>query len=256
MAKPAEVAAWLASGFAVGLARVYAYTHEDNHRYCRPSVPGGQETGQSTVDHLEGRGRDSFETTSRPRGAPRSELQAARRLGRRRRIASRHPGGRLDRDPSIGLRGSGRLIAVDTNLLVYAHRRDSPWHPVAKACLAHLGEARPAWAIPWPCVHEFLSVVTHPRIYRPASTLEQACDQMEAWLESPTLELLGESAEHWPALRSAIEAGRVVGPRVHDARIAAICQQHGISELWSADRDFSRFGALAVRNPLVEAQEG
>jgi predicted nucleic acid-binding protein len=44
----------------------------------------------------------------------------------------------------------------------------------------------------------------------------------------------------------------VTGPLVQDARIAALCLQHGVRELWTADRDFSRFPALGVRNPLVE----
>lgn len=41
------------------------------------------------------------------------------------------------------------------------------------------------------------------------------------------------------------------GAMVHDGRIAALCLHHGVSELWTADRDFSRFATLAVRNPLV-----
>jgi hypothetical protein len=46
-------------------------------------------------------------------------------------------------------------------------------------------------------------------------------------------------------------AGRVVGPLVHDARVAALWRQHGVRELWSADRDFGRFAGLHVVNPLL-----
>lgn len=56
----------------------------------------------------------------------------------------------------------------------------------------------------------------------------------------------------WPVLRAALEAGRIVGPRVHDARIAALCLSHQVRELWTADRDFGRFPELRVRNPLTE----
>ncbi|HEY5610428.1 MAG TPA: TA system VapC family ribonuclease toxin [Thermoanaerobaculia bacterium] len=143
------------------------------------------------------------------------------------------------------------MIAVDTNLLVYAHREDSPWHEAAYAAIAELAEGRGAWAIPWPAIHEFLAIVTHPRIFAPATPLARALDQVEAWLEAPSLTLLGESAGYWPALRETLRTGRVVGPQVHDARIAALCIDHGVRELWSADRDFSRFGKLRVRNPLV-----
>ena len=144
------------------------------------------------------------------------------------------------------------MIAVDTNILVFAHREDSPWHEPAFACLAALAEGRAAWAIPWPCVHEFLAIVTHPRIYSPPSPLQTALAQVEAWFEAPSLVLLAETGSYWPEeLRAALMAGRVAGAQVHDARVAAQCSLHGVHELWTADRDFGRFPALEVRNPLV-----
>ena len=143
------------------------------------------------------------------------------------------------------------MIAVDTNILVYAHREDSESHASAYGRLTELAEGKETWAIPWPCIHEFLAIVTHPRIFVPPTALTGAIDQVEAWLESPTLVLLAESGLHWPRLRDAMLTGKIAGPRVHDARIAALCVQHGVSELWSADRDFGRFPELAVVNPLV-----
>lgn len=143
------------------------------------------------------------------------------------------------------------MIAVDSNILVYAHREDSEWHAAAYAKLAELAEGRGAWAIPWPCVHEYLAIVTHPRIYSPPTPLDAAVDQVEAWLESPSLVLLAESDAHWRTLRETLVSGKIAGAQVHDARIAALCLQHGVKELWSADRDFGRFPNLAVVNPLV-----
>ena len=143
------------------------------------------------------------------------------------------------------------MIAVDTNILVYAHRADSEWHDRAAMRLRELAEGRAPWAIPWPCVHEFLAIVTHPRIYDPPTPVAAALDQMDAWLESPSLVLLTEAGDYWAVLRQLLEAGRVVGSRIHDARIAALCRTHGIRELWTADRDFSRFPDLVSRNPLA-----
>ena len=143
------------------------------------------------------------------------------------------------------------MIGVDTNILVYAHREDSPFHVAAVRRVTELAEGRASWAIPWPCLHEFLAIVTHPRIYAPPSSLARALAQVEAWLESPSLTLLGESAAHWTTLSSLLVDGRVAGPQVHDARVAALCREHGVRELWSADRDFSRFAGLSVVNPLV-----
>jgi toxin-antitoxin system PIN domain toxin len=143
------------------------------------------------------------------------------------------------------------LIAVDTNLLVYAHREEAPWHGSASRCVAQLAEGRAAWAIPWPCLHEFLAIVTHPRIFDPPSALETANSCVDAWLESPSLVLLSEAAEYWARLEDLLRSAKVTGPRVHDARIAALCLQHGVRELWSADRDFQRFPQLKVVNPLI-----
>jgi predicted nucleic acid-binding protein len=74
---------------------------------------------------------------------------------------------------------------------------------------------------------------------------------VDAWLESPPLVLLGETEGYWNQLKPLVAAGRVSGPQVHDARVAALCRQHGVRELWTADRDFGRFSGMKVRNPLV-----
>ena len=143
------------------------------------------------------------------------------------------------------------MIAVDTNLLVYAHREDSPFHLAADTCVAKCAEARAAWAIPLPCLHEFFAIVTHPRIYDPPTPAARALEQIDAWLESPSLVLLTEGDRHWTVLRELVSRARIAGPAVHDARIAAVCLQHGVRELWSADRDFGRFAQLRVVNPLT-----
>ena len=137
------------------------------------------------------------------------------------------------------------------HLSVYAHRTDTPFHAAAKRCLAEQIEGRATWAIPWPCVHEFLAVVTKPRVFDPPTPLARALGQVDVWLASPSLVLLAESSEHWTELRRVVATGRVVGAQIHDARIAALCRLHGVRELWTADRDFTRFAGVVVRNPLV-----
>ena len=142
------------------------------------------------------------------------------------------------------------MIVADTNILVYAHRADSEWHEPARLAVQSLAEGRVSWGLPWPCVHEFLAIVTHPQIYDPPSTIAEAADQVEAWLESPVAELLGETGAHWKILRQQLESGHIRGPLVHDARIAALSLAHGVTEFWTADRDFGRFPDLKTHNPL------
>ncbi|MGC9452731.1 MAG: type II toxin-antitoxin system VapC family toxin [Oceanipulchritudo sp.] len=142
------------------------------------------------------------------------------------------------------------MIAVDTNLLVYAHREDSAFHAAALESLTGLAGSGRRWGIPWPCVHEFISITTHPRIYDPPTPLKVALAAMQVWLEAPGCELLAEGPGYWETLKSLSLKAKLQGPMVHDARIAALCLHHGVTELWSADRDFSRFPAVKTRNPL------
>ncbi len=143
------------------------------------------------------------------------------------------------------------MIAIDTNVLVYAHRPDAPHHKAAALAVKRLAEGTAPWGIPWPCVHEFLSVTTNPRIFKPPSPPESAVEQVEIWMESPTLRLLGEPAGYWNELRTGFLRGKLRGAQVHDARIHAICGASGVRELWSADRDFSRMRGLRIVNPCL-----
>jgi toxin-antitoxin system PIN domain toxin len=142
------------------------------------------------------------------------------------------------------------MIAVDTNVLVHAHRRDSALHEAASNLMLSLATRGPSWAIPWPCLHEFYGVVTHPKVFAPASTVAQAWTQIHAWTSSPSVTLLSESRAHLPEIESLIVRAQSIGPAVHDARIAAICLSHGVAELITLDRDFSRFPQLRTRGIL------
>jgi toxin-antitoxin system PIN domain toxin len=143
------------------------------------------------------------------------------------------------------------VIAVDTNILVYAHRSDMRLHGPAVQVLGALLQSGLPWAVPWPCFHEFVGNVTHPRIHAPPTPLDVALQAVAAWLAAPNITVLSEGENHWRVLDTIAAAGGVVGPMIHDARIAAICIEHGVSALWSADRDFRRFPSLKVVNPLA-----
>lgn len=144
------------------------------------------------------------------------------------------------------------MIALDTNLLIYAYREDSEFHLGAMEHLRPVIEGGSPWALPWPCVHEFIGVVTSGRVYKPASPLSKALGFLDSLLTSPQLHLLSESPGYFDKLRELALAAKSSGPRIHDARIAALCLHHGVRELWTADRDFSSFPKLTTRNPLVK----
>lgn len=142
------------------------------------------------------------------------------------------------------------MIALDTNILVYAHRTEMSWHIPAKRLVQELFDGDAPWAIPVACVHEFLSVVT--RVPKPTSA-ELALTQVKEWLLSPSVKLLHSTEHHIEALERVVLSGQARGGQIHDARIVAICLEHGVREIWSVDRDLARFPLLPSKNPLLQA---
>lgn len=143
------------------------------------------------------------------------------------------------------------MIAVDTNILVYAHREDSPWHQEGLLKVMELANSGQSWAITWSTFHEFIAIVTHPRIYQPPTPLATALRAMEAWRASAGLRMINEGPSYSETFCQVAKKGKIKGPKTHDARIAATCIHHNVKVLWTADRDFSAFPALKCFNPLI-----
>ena len=146
------------------------------------------------------------------------------------------------------------MIAIDTNLLVYAHRRECAEHAGARRVLDGCVRGGLRWAIPWPCCYEFLSVMTNRRIWKDrAAAPEVAWRQLAALVGSPSNVLIGETEGFVEILGGLASRPRVRGAVVHDARIAAICLAHGVEALLTRDRDFSLFPELRIRDPLASS---
>jgi toxin-antitoxin system PIN domain toxin len=143
------------------------------------------------------------------------------------------------------------VIALDTNILVYARREESPFHGPARDLLLGLAAGAEPWALPWPCVYEFLRVVTHPRVFDPPTRLADALEDLESLIACPSLRLLGEGPGHLRHLGASLRGGGVAGNLVHDGYIAALLAEHGVRELLTVDRDFARFPGLRSRNPFA-----
>jgi uncharacterized protein len=143
------------------------------------------------------------------------------------------------------------MIAIDTNILVYAHRPHFEAHARCRAAIEGLVHSGARFALPWPCLHEFIGVVTNARVFSPPTPVGEAVAFLDDFAALPNCQFLGETTTHLGMLADLLRTPGVAGPRVHDARIAAICLAHGVSELWTADRDFSYFPRLRTRNPVV-----
>lgn len=144
------------------------------------------------------------------------------------------------------------MIAIDSNILIYSRRRESEHFESAQSLVATLARGSQPWALPWPCAYEFLRVVTHHGIFKGPHLLQEATDDLQALFESPSIRLLGQGSGHFPVLVRCLSRAEATGNLIYDGSIAALCIEHNVSELWTANtKHFSRFAGLAVRNPLV-----
>jgi toxin-antitoxin system PIN domain toxin len=139
------------------------------------------------------------------------------------------------------------MIAVDTNVLVYAHREELPKHRAARRQLASLAEGRVRWGIPVFCLGEFLRVVTHRRLLDPPHTVAEATEALARLLESPSVTVLTPGPGFPELLLTAVREAHASGNLVFDAQIVAVCRETGVSTLLTEDRDFDRFRGFQVR---------
>ena len=140
-------------------------------------------------------------------------------------------------------------IALDTNVLIKVFRDEDPAGDALRALLASRAAAGTRFAVPAFCVGEFWRVATDRRARKPVAPIRAL-----AWTDgllSRGATLLTPGPEYWPALRRLLAAALPVGTGVFDCQIAAVCQEHGITEIWTFDRAFTRHSTLKAVNPLT-----
>lgn len=137
------------------------------------------------------------------------------------------------------------MIAVDTNILVYAHRSDLSQHRSALAALTALAEERARWGIPVYCLGEWLRAITHSRLFSPPHIVDEATAALERVQASPSLEILQPGAAYPQLLAEAMRGAAARGNLVYDAQIVALCCERGVRSLLTEDRDFARFSGFS-----------
>ena len=138
------------------------------------------------------------------------------------------------------------MIAVDTNILVYAHRSEMPLHHLANQWMNEICESNLPWGLPTPCISEFIRVTTQPRYFERPSELSEALGYIAAITSSPSCRLLRPGEDFLERFFHAVISGNARGKLVFDAQIVAICREHGIDRIFTNDRDFKRFEGIEV----------
>ena len=139
------------------------------------------------------------------------------------------------------------MIAVDTNVLIYAHRLETDLNAAATAELVRLAEGTEPWALPVFCLTEFMRVVTHRRVFTPPSTISQAVDFINGIVAAPTCSIALPGTDFLRHLETTVRRADARGNLMFNAQIAALCREHGIAAILTNDRDFERFDKLQVR---------
>lgn len=142
--------------------------------------------------------------------------------------------------------------ALDANLLLYASDASSSFHERALALLERCAEGPELLYLPWPVVMAYLRIATHPAIFERPLSPEEATANVDALLGQPHVRPLGELDGFWETYRRTTDDLVVRGNLVPDAHLAALLLQHGVTTLWTRDRDFRKFEGIRVRDPFVE----
>ena len=143
------------------------------------------------------------------------------------------------------------MIAVDTNVLVYAADADSPFHRRCRDWLEDKRARPDAWYTTWPILYEFLRVTTHPRVMRQPWNAKAAWEFIMALLAAPGLSVLVPTQRHADVAGEVLaEFPHIAGNLFHDAHTAILLREHGIARICTRDADFNRFPFLDVFDPV------
>jgi toxin-antitoxin system PIN domain toxin len=143
------------------------------------------------------------------------------------------------------------VLAVDTNVLVYAADADSQFHPRCRDWLERQRSRPDAWYTSWPILYEFLRVTTHPRVMRRPWSAAAAWEFVTALLASPGLAVLVATHRHADVAGDVLaELPHLAGNLLYDAHTAILMREHGIRRICTRDADFNQFPFLEVIDPV------
>jgi hypothetical protein len=144
-------------------------------------------------------------------------------------------------------------FAIDVNVFLDASDRSSVRSARAIEFLAECAAGPEVVCVAWPTVMSYLRLATHPSIFAHPLSPDEAMGNIEALLRLPHVRALGEEEGFWTVYREVAGSTPTRGSLVPDAHLAALLRQHGVTTLYTNDKDFRRFDFLRLRNPFDSA---
>ena len=142
-------------------------------------------------------------------------------------------------------------FAVDVNLLLYASDRSSAQHEAARTFIDRCASGPELFCLGWVTVMSYLRIATHGSIFASPLSHAEAVRNVEALMALPHVRVLAETDDFWPAYRELTGEVPTRGNLVPDAHLAALLRAHGVTTIYTHDRDFRKFSFLDVRDPLA-----
>ena len=144
------------------------------------------------------------------------------------------------------------MFVVDTNILVYAADKDSPFHDRCYEQIEEWRKQTHPWYTTWGILFEFLRVVTHPRVFRKPWPADKAWSFVEALIASPSLEVLVQGKRHAAVAAEVFKSLPFLGGNLmFDAQTAILMKEHGLRRISTRDTDFFHFPFLEPVDPAV-----
>lgn len=141
---------------------------------------------------------------------------------------------------------------IDTNILIYATHAASPFHERSRALVEHLVTGPAIAYVLWPVVLGYLRIVTHPTVLGAPLSSDQAMANVESVLSPPHIRVAGEGDTFWPSFRRVADEVEPTGKLFPDAHLVGLMHEHGVSTIWTRDRDFRKFSGITVKDPFDE----
>ena len=141
---------------------------------------------------------------------------------------------------------------VDTNILVYATHTASSFHDRSRALVEHLVAGPSLAYLLWPAILGYMRIVTHPNILGGPLSSDEAMSNIEALMAPSHIRVAGEGDDFWASFRAVAADVTPRGNLVPDAHLVALMREHGVSTIWSHDRDFRKFRGITVKDPFSE----